>query len=185
MYNIDSIVTEDDLSLLSCEEHTEPVNNNKELLCPDCWRLPKIKIDSQKHIISSICDFNHRNNLDLNQFLKKSSNHSLFDVSCSICQKNQNKSKIIFQYCSECDNFLCNICYNKHNSEKGNKSHHLIAIDKLNSHCIIHKNKYSIYCETCSKNICIKCKNEHESHKMTNYEMVYLSKEEIKKKEMR
>ena len=182
MYNIDSIVTEDDLSLLSCEEHTEPLNYNKELLCPDCWRLPKIKIDPQKHTVSSICDFNHQNNLDLNQFLKKSSNHSLFDVSCSICQKNQNKSKVIFQYCFECNNFLCNICYTKHNSAKGNKSHHLIAIDKLNSHCIIHKNKYSIYCDTCSKNICIKCKIEHENHKMTNYEMVYLSKEEIKQK---
>ena len=91
MYNIDSILTEDDLSLLSCEDHPEPLYSNKELLCPECWRIPKIKIDSQNHTISSLCDINHQNNLDLNQFLKMSSNHSLFDVSCSICQKNLQK----------------------------------------------------------------------------------------------
>ena len=182
MYNIDSILTEDDLSLLSCEDHPEPLYSNKELLCPECWRIPKIKIDSQNHTISSLCDINHQNNLDLNQFLKMSSNHSLFDVSCSICQKNQNKSKIIFQYCNECNIFLCNNCNSNHDNIKANKSHHLIAIDKLNSYCIIHKNKYSIYCETCSKNICPKCRAVHEKHKMTNYETVYPSKEEIKQK---
>ena len=148
MYNFDSILTEDDLSLLSCEDHSDNVNVNKEMLCPECWRIPIIKIDSSKHIITSDCNFNHRCILDLNQFIKKSSNHSLYDISCSICQKNQNKSKIIYQYCLECNNFLCNLCSQNHDTQKQNKNHHLISIDKLNSYCILHKNKYNSYCET-------------------------------------
>ena len=182
MYNFDSILTEDDLSLLSCEDHSDNVNLNKEMLCPECWRLPIIKIDSSKHIITSDCNFNHRCILDLNQFIKKSSNHSLYDISCSICQKNQNKSKIIYQYCLECNNFLCNLCSQNHDTQKQNKNHHLISIDKLNSYCILHKNKYNSYCETCSKNICVKCKNLHEKHKIINFEAVFPSKEEIKQK---
>ena len=182
MYNFDSILTEDDLSLLSCEDHSDNVNVNKEMLCPECWRLPIIKIDSSKHIITSDCNFNHRCILDLNQFIKKSSNHSLYDISCSICQKNQNKSKIIYQYCLECNNFLCNLCSQNHDTQKQNKNHHLISIDKLNSYCILHKNKYNSYCETCSKNICGKCKNLHEKHKIINFEAVFPSKEEIKQK---
>lgn len=71
MYNIDSILTEDDLSLLSCEEHLEAFNSNKELLCPECWRVPKIKIDTPKYTITSDCEYNHHCNLDLNQFIKK------------------------------------------------------------------------------------------------------------------
>ena len=182
MYNFDSILTEDDLSLLSCEDHSDNVNLNKEMLCPECWRLPIIKIDSSKHIITSDCNFNHRCILDLNQFIKKSSNHSLYDISCSICQKNQNKSKIIYQYCLECNNFLCNLCSQNHDTQKQNKNHHLISIDKLNSYCILHKNKYNSYCETCSKNICGKCKGLHEKHKIIYFEAVFPSKEEIKQK---
>ena len=181
MYNIDSILTEDDLSLLSNEEHSQLINTNNDMLCPECWRIPKIKIDSQKHIIMSDCDFNHHCNSDLKQFIKMSSNHSLFDVSCSLCQKNQNKSKIIFQYCSECQFFLCNICASNHENKNTNKTHHLISIDKLNTYCIVHKNKYNIYCETCSKNICGKCKINHEKHKIINFENIYPSKEEIYK----
>ena len=182
MYNIDSILTEDDLSLLSCEDHSEPLNLNKEILCPECWRVPKIQIDSPKHTIISNCDFNHHCNLDLNQFIKKSTNHSLFDVSCSFCQKTQNKSKVIFQYCLECNVFLCNICSLNHDSKKGNKTHHLLFIDKLNSFCIFHNNKYNSYCETCSQNICIKCKNNHEKHKIINYDTISPKKEEINQK---
>ena len=182
MYNFDSILTEDDLSLLSCEDHSDNVNVNKEMLCPECWRIPIIKIDSSKHIITSDCNFNHRCILDLNQFIKKSSNHSLYDISCSICQKNQNKSKIIYQYCLECNNFLCNLCSQNHDTQKQNKNHHLISIDKLNSYCILHKNKYNSYCETCSKNICGKCKGLHEKHKIIYFEAVFPSKEEIKQK---
>ena len=181
MYNFDSILTEDDLSLLSCEDHSDNVNLNKEMLCPECWRLPIIKIDSSKHIITSDCNFNHRCILDLNQFIKKSSNHSLYDISCSICQKNQNKSKIIYQYCLECNNFLCNLCSQNHDTQKQNKNHHLISIDKLNSYCILHKNKYNSYCETCSKlgiNInaqyCITCLDDYK-YDYFNYFGIYPS----------
>ena len=184
MYNIDSILTEDDLSLLSCEEHLEAFNSNKELLCPECWRVPKIKIDTPKYTITSDCEYNHHCNLDLNQFIKKSSNHSLFDVSCSICQKNQNKSKLIFQYCLECNIFLCNICTLNHDNKKSNKIHHLLTIDKLNSYCIIHKSKYNSYCETCLQNICLKCKPIHEKHKLINYDTIFPTKEEINQKKI-
>ena len=179
MYNLDSILTEDDLSLLSCEEHSDTGLSNKEMLCPECWRIPKIKMDISKHIITSDCDFNHHCTLDLNQFLKKSTNHSLYDVSCTLCQKNQNKSKVIYQYCLECNNFLCNLCSQNHDNKKNNKVHHLISIDKLNSFCILHKIKYNSFCENCSKNICPKCKVFHEKHKIINFESVIPSKEEI------
>ena len=182
MYNIDSILTEDDLSLLSSEDHLETLNTNKEMLCPECWCVPKVKMDSSKHIITSDCNFNHHCTFDIIQFLKKSYNHSLYDVSCSICQKNQNKSKITFHYCHECNNFLCNICSQNHDNIKLNKTHHLMTIDKLNSFCIIHKNKYNSYCETCSQNICIKCKPLHEKHKIITFENIAPSKDEIKEK---
>ena len=182
MYNIDSILTEDDLSLLSCEEHSESLYSNKDLLCPECWQLPKIIIDPNKYLITSDCGFNHHCNLEVNQFIKKSLNHSLFDVSCSKCQKNQNKSKAVFQYCLECNSFLCSICSLNHDSNNTNKMHHSISIDRLNSYCILHKNKYNSYCDTCSKNICIKCTIFHEKHKIIPFENVAPSKEEIKQK---
>ena len=182
MYNIDSILTEDDLSLLSCEDHLETLNTNKEMLCPECWCVPKVKMDPSKHLITSDCNFNHHCTFDIIQFLKKSYNHSLYDVSCSICQKNQNKSKVTFHYCNECNNFLCNICFQNHENNKINKTHHSMTIDKLNSFCIIHKNKYNSYCETCSQNICIKCKPLHEKHKIIYFENIAPSKDEILQK---
>jgi hypothetical protein len=182
MYNFDSIITEDDLSLLSNEENIQTINPNKEILCPECWCVPKIIIDSSKNIITSDCNYNHHCTNDINQFLKKSTNHSLYDVSCSLCQKNQNKSKILFQYCYECNSFLCDICLLNHDNSKSNKNHHLISIDKLNSYCIIHKNKYNNYCDTCSLNICTQCKLSHEKHIIKNFENMIPKKEEINRK---
>ena len=181
MMNTESILTEDDLSLLSCEEPSD-LSSNKEILCPECLSLPKIKFDENSQKIKTECDYHHKCSYDIIQFLKKSTNHSIYDISCSQCQKNQNKVNYIYQYCQECNNFLCNACNKIHSLNKYNKSHHLITIDKLNLYCILHNNKYTNYCENCSMNICNKCIPLHANHTIIGIVESTPNKEQIKNK---
>ena len=181
MISVDSIMTEDDLSLLSCDEQSDLLAN-KEVLCPECWCLPKIQFDQNSQNITTECDFHHNCTFDIIQFMKKSTNHSLFDISCSQCQKTQNKVTYLFHYCLECNNFLCNVCYKAHSNNKIKNSHHTITIDKLNSYCLIHNTKYSYYCENCSLNICNKCFQMHQKHTIKTISELAPSKEDIKSK---
>ena len=181
MLSVDSIMTEDDLSLLSCDEQSELLLN-KELLCPECWCIPKIRLDQNSQNITTECDFHHNCTYDITQFMKKSTNHSLFDISCSQCQKIQNKLNYLFHYCLECNSFLCNTCYKSHSNNKTKSSHHTITIDKLYSYCLLHSTKFSYYCENCCLNICNKCLQLHENHSVKEISELAPSKEDIKLK---
>ena len=181
MLSVDSIMTEDDLSLLSCDEQSELLLN-KELLCPECWCIPKIRLDQNSQNITTECDFHHNCTYDITQFMKKSTNHSLFDISCSQCQKIQNKLNYLFHYCLECNSFLCNTCYKSHSNNKTKISHHTTTIDKLYSYCLLHSTKFSYYCENCCLNICNKCLQLHENHSVKEISQLAPSKEDIKLK---
>ena len=181
MLSVDSIMTEDDLSLLSCDEQSELLLN-KELLCPECWCIPKIRLDQNSQNITTECDFHHNCTYDITQFMKKSTNHSLFDISCSQCQKIQNKLNYLFHYCLECNSFLCNTCYKSHSNNKTKISHHTTTIDKLYSYCLLHSTKFSYYCENCCLNICNKCLQLHENHSVKEISELAPSKEDIKLK---
>ena len=181
MLSVDSIMTEDDLSLLSCDEQSELLLN-KELLCPECWCIPKIRLDQNSQNVTTECDFHHNCTYDITQFMKKSTNHSLFDISCSQCQKIQNKLNYLFHYCLECNSFLCNTCYKSHSNNKTKSSHHTITIDKLYSYCLLHSTKFTYYCENCCLNICNKCLQLHENHSIKEISELAPSKEDIKLK---
>ena len=77
--------------------------------------------------------------------------------------KNKNEIKGDFIYCSDCQNFLCNLCQINHD-----ENHRSININRYDSLCKIHSNLFSFYFNDCNKNLCAFCKVEHKHHKLTD-----------------
>ena len=189
----------DDISLLS-EDHQD-IPKDKTMLCPDCWNIPLVNLDESNHKVSYSCDEGHQNELKIDEFLKLSLNHSITDVTCSLChqynisplQSNldyNNPNKIgdnynnpnyylSLKFCMECRNFFCKKCEKKHGNTFGNE-HHLLPSSKLNTFCIEHDEPYSIYCKTCHKNLCNNCIG-HDTHEMVSLNMINIKSNEITK----
>ena len=132
---------------------------SKEIICPNCGEIAKIKIKNYKIIIFD-CKNNHEtNNLFLNEY-ENTQNIDLSTIVCDECKKN-NKSNTYnneFYRCTNCNKDLCPLCRSKHY-----KDHIIVNYDKRNCICNIHNLPFYFYCETCKKNMCIICENNHNN----------------------
>ena len=151
-------------------------NPNNISRCLSCNLIPLINITYEKNnpIISYECPNKHNGNKNINEFIKLSKNHSIFNEKCGECNKNQEIKDNIFSYCSKCNKFICEKCFNKHRDNK----HMLIDGDRFDSICIKHSNTFSSYCINCKRNLCIYCVNEHENHKKVYLSNIIFSKDE-------
>ena len=62
----------------------------------------------------------------------KSNKFSLSKEKCNECGKYQKEIKGIFEYCSKCNIFLCNLCLSNHTNEEG---HYTTNFQKYDSLC--------------------------------------------------
>ena len=133
-------------------------------LCPKCSLAPKIK-SLYRNTIQLYCPTHGHMSMDLEAFMKSSSERIYSNQTCGICNKSKQKDdQNIFKYCYDCDKVICYQCINTHQKQFG--SHiKLIPADLYTSKCNIHKGEdYQEFCFTCNKNICKLCFEEHQGH---------------------
>ena len=131
-------------------------NNLKEIICPECGEICKIRFDDYKIILYE-CKSNHKvKNIEFENFIE-SQNIGKSKISCNNCDKIKETIKYDeFYNCLECNKYLCIFCKEKHNKE-----HKIIKYEDKNYICNIHNKRYISYCNKCNKDICLKCENEH------------------------
>ena len=129
---------------------------NNFIFCPNnnCLNIPNIKYDYNplQSNIQYICNYNNNNeinNINLSQFLEKSSN-----IKCSKCQLNIKNNDIY--YCKECKKIYDYSCFEEHIDLC---NHEVIPIDKINlsNICLQHFNRFIFYCKECNKSLCSFC----------------------------
>ena len=134
---------------------------SKNIICPKCGELIKMKIDNYKIKLFE-CKNNHSmNDIPLNHF-EKTQMINLKNIVCEIC-KETNKNDTFdnqFYRCSGCKLNMCPICKSKHNQE-----HKIYNYDKINYICNIHDDEpLTHYCNLCKKNLCSICIQAHLDH---------------------
>ncbi|XP_052066518.1 protein wech-like isoform X1 [Mytilus californianus] len=91
-------------------------------------------------------------------------------VECGICHYDDT-IKDARQWCTNCEEGLCEDCEKVHRSTKNTRTHKIISIDDyreikdvLVSHvCEQHGKSYDLYCPTHDNTICIVCIDQHKS----------------------
>ena len=135
---------------------------SKEIICPECGEICKIKIKDYKVTLFE-CKNNHKiNNIFLNKF-DYTQNIDQSKIVCNICKKN-NKSNTynnLFYRCGLCKINICPLCKTNHN-----QTHLLIYYDLKNYICNIHNEPFISYCQNCKNNMCMLCEKEHFNHKI-------------------
>jgi WD40 repeat protein len=131
-------------------------NKNNIFRCPKCILIPLInyKFINNKINIETKCSNGHLCNLELNEFMEKSLNHSIYSKNCD-CSKHPNF------YCLKCDKYFCDLCSQLHDI---NKEKFLIEINKIDNFCLNHFKELIGFCFECKKNFCNLCMNEHSDH---------------------
>ena len=147
--------------------HIEKLIKSKEVICPQCQNLAKIKINNYKISLHG-CKNNHKvNNILLNEY-DNLQNIDLTKIICGKCKEKNCAETFdnIFFWCCSCKTNLCPICKNSHD-----KKYHIINYEQKNYICDTHNDSYNSYCKKCKKNICVLCESLHENH-----EIIYFGK---------
>ncbi len=129
--------------------------------CFQCNKIPLIEIiqKNNKYIIISKCESGHKDEINLEDFLKNNKN-ALNKIDCFECKKKQENNFLKFNYCVTCKKVLCNNCMLSH----AEKLHQIIFLSRYDSTCLEHNQYFHHYCKNCNKNICLLCLNNHKNH---------------------
>lgn len=144
-----------------------------EFLCPECGKIPEIL---NVHTDNSKIEFNCKKcgiyEIIIDEYFDKLFKKNYYKY-CGNCQKKGIYNNE-FYYCSNCKEYYCDICKNKHISIH---SDHKCEEEKDKDHYFYNKcckcknkeikiNKY-YYCLKCKKDICEECKNrcQNKNHK--------------------
>jgi hypothetical protein len=132
-------------------------NNLKEIICPECGEICKIKFDDYKIILYE-CKNNHVKNIEFENYIE-SQNIGKSKINCNNCDKIEETYKYDeFYNCLECKKYLCIFCKEIHNKE-----HKIVKYEEKNYICNMHNKRYISYCNKCNKDICLNCVNEHKN----------------------
>ena len=148
--------------------------NNIEIRCINCFHIytMKIKPEFPNSKLQKTCKCSSTS-IELSTFLIEYKKHKKFAISCSKCNKTNQKDYI---YCEDCQKLNCLNCLKSTHQNNELKNHKYISIDKYDFYCTHHKNdNFCAYCKTCKFNICLKCiqQNLHEKHKISIYKKMY------------
>ena len=133
-------------------------NKLKEIICPECGEICKIKFDDYKIKLYG-CENNHElKNIEFEKFFE-TQNIGKSRIKCGNCNNNE----IIMKYneyynCLECNKYLCKLCKEIHDQQ-----HNIIRYEDNYYICNKHNEKFNSYCNKCQKNLCLKCEKEHEN----------------------
>ena len=135
---------------------------SKSIICPECKKLSKIKINEYKINLFDCKNGHNINDVLLGEF-QNTQKIDISQIKCDQC-KERNKSVTHnheFYKCINCKMNLCPLCKSIHDN-----CHYIINYEKQFYVCYIHKEFYSSYCEQCKINICSLCLREHKNHKI-------------------
>ena len=158
-------------------------NKLKEIICPECGEICKIKFEDYKIILYE-CKNNHIvKNIEFEKFIE-TQDIGKPKIKCNNCNKIEKTIKYNeFYNCLECNKNLCIFCKEIHNKE-----HLIIKYEDKNCICKVHNERFISYCKKCNKDICLKCENEHKNENSLIYykdiipDINDTNKEEIKLK---
>ena len=166
------------------------MNNIEKIICPQCYEIPKIKIDHQNYIIKSFCPNNHIIEDSLINFIKRSNEQlqSAENIKCIECKNKikKLKNKENDMYKCNCGEYICVNCKEKHKGKKDEKmEHNLVEYNEKDFKCTCSETleDYNFFCKKCNKNLCPICEAEHpREHDIKDYSDEILSDDEIKEK---
>ena len=169
------------MDILVIDNNTKDKDDNalirsKNIICPDCGEVIKIKNIENYKIDLYECKNNHTmNKIPLDEF-EKTQMINLKNIVCNIC-KEKNKYNTYnneFYKCNECNINICPLCKLKHD-----KKHNIINYDKINYICNKHNEIFTHYCIICKKNICSLCEKEHKDHDKQSIGNMIFDKEDL------
>ena len=146
--------------------------------CLICNHILEILIDKYSNLIYLTCKkCNNEKKYTFEEYEKYDNN---ILIKCFECKKNNNKINLI-NFCSKCNNYICNSCSKKH-FQKENKNKDIdyyksiiFPYNLMDFVCTIHDKMYYNYCSKCKTKICPKC--EIESH--MNHEKIIFDEPNI------
>ena len=156
-----------------------------KILCPedDCFLNSIISINPYSFEIYSECRDEHKNKMDIFNYINKSGKSKEENQICDYCNKtfkNILKNNIILYKCSYGKN-ICQKC--KEEKIKGNTNEHILVEFKEKDYtclCNQEKKKYINYCFECEKNLCIYCSDNHKNHDKKKFSQIFqIGKEKI------
>lgn len=172
------------------DDNKEEIELGSKIQCPrtNCFNNCIILIDPIELKVTYDCG-EHKNKMDIIDFVKKSGISKEDKEKCSICKqtydslkKDINNNKL---YKCKCGKNYCQKCKNKHFNEfkEEKDEHNMIEFKYKDYTCVCNdkKKKYSSFCITCQKNLCIACTEKHKDHEKRNFgELFSLTEEKHK-----
>ena len=150
------------------KENEISVLKEDSYVCTECKSpIEILSIDEEENKICFRCLKNKSHEiktLPILEYLEKMKKNTYLYYTCSNCNLSQNDCDLIFDYCFECNNILCNQCKIKHIPN----DHHFIKSKEINTKCLLHKGDVIIgYCLDCNIQLCNKCldSRKHFSHR--------------------
>ena len=142
------------------ENNNDVIVQSKDIICPKCKMIARIKIDD--HIKIFECCNNHvTEGIKIDDF-PKTQNINISLIICGQCKlKNKgNTTNNDFYRCLTCKENICIICKSQHDVR-----HNIINYDQINYICPKHNDTYIKYCKQCNINMCFSCEKDHNNHK--------------------
>ena len=152
-------------ALNDIKENIEENKMNYPLRCPECWRIARIVTDLYKNKYCSICDLNHKNEVNLFELFIENANKDIKNLLCQNCKKKEEDISKMF-YCLECTFFFCSDCKNLHKEEKNHSK--FMDLFKFDNYCEKHDEPFQYFDNNQKKNICQKCYDEEIKSNLDN-----------------
>jgi len=161
-----------DINDKNANNKEEILNQNKDIICPECGNICIIDINDYKIMLDKCINNHSTENILLDEYNGLQKVNKL-NVVCSECNKNKNeiyKNKLY--KCCSCKANICPLCKSKHN-----KDHILIDYELKNYLCKTHGEVYIFYCKECNMNLCNLCEMEHKNHNYSSLNKLITNKE--------
>jgi len=169
-------IKENDIKKENIKEKEKKIIKSKEIICPECGDLTKVKIDNYKIVLGECKNKHKKNNILFNEF-EETQIIYLSKIICDVCkEKTKANNDDKFFKCFSCSINLCSLCKNSHD-----KTHKIVDYDERNYICDIHNDTFVKYCTKCDQNICMECEFEHKNHNLTYFGELMPNKDNLLK----
>lgn len=144
--------------------------------CEKCPLIPRLELAKQENkiVVKYFCLNNHEGVVELDKFIDHKLDFN--EQTCSLCkEKNQNSNT--FSFCFECSAYVCADCIK--NEKHDSKHKKILCLNKLDSYCPVHDDRFFGFCEDCKQNICNNCNDDHEGHKINYFFNINIKRNQV------